>query len=256
MSAAGFSGRLASFAARYDQTTLVKSVFFGMLAGVVITLALDYRELATANRDVLLPGERTLPVLPSLPGFTREEAQPPFPVTTPPEQLREPMQMSLLPDGILLLTGTIADGTYDAFTQKLGEVGSYVETVALDSPGGLLEDALAISTDIRANGFDTLVREGALCASACPLILAGGITRTVEDGGNVGLHQIYTAPGAIASTAEAMSGAQATTARIVRHLEEMDIDPALWTLALETPPQGLRFLTPEEMAAFALVGGE
>ena len=50
-----------------------------------------------------------------------------------------------------------------------------------------------------------------------------------------------------------MSDAQATTARISRHLAEMGVDPALWLHALDTPPQALYYFSPEELAKYRLV---
>lgn len=38
-----------------------------------------------------------------------------------------------------------------------------------------------------------------------------------------------------------------------RHLDEMGIENDLWLYALETPPDRLYHLTPEEMADFKLV---
>ena len=50
-----------------------------------------------------------------------------------------------------------------------------------------------------------------------------------------------------------MSDAQATTARISRHLAEMDVDPALWLHALDTPPRALYYFSPAELAKYKLV---
>ena len=50
-----------------------------------------------------------------------------------------------------------------------------------------------------------------------------------------------------------MSEAQRTTARIARHLDEMGIGDGLWIHALETPPDRLYYLTPEEMVEFKLI---
>ena len=49
-----------------------------------------------------------------------------------------------------------------------------------------------------------------------------------------------------------MADAQATTARISRHLASMDVDPALWLHALDTPPRALYYFTAEEMARYRL----
>ena len=43
------------------------------------------------------------------------------------------------------------------------------------------------------------------------------------------------------------------TADVSRHLEEMGVKSGVWLHALETPPDRLYYLTPEEMKAFALV---
>ena len=45
-----------------------------------------------------------------------------------------------------------------------------------------------------------------------------------------------------------MADAQATTARISRHLATMGVDPALWLHALDTPPRALYYFSPDEMA--------
>lgn len=50
-----------------------------------------------------------------------------------------------------------------------------------------------------------------------------------------------------------MADAQATTARISRHLAEMGVDPALWLHALDTPPQALYYLSPKELEDYKLV---
>jgi hypothetical protein len=72
------------------------------------------------------------------------------------------------------------------------------------------------------------------------------------------VHQIYAAAGAspttpsLRDTSVAMEDAQRTTALITRHLSTMGVDPALWLHALETPPQDLYFLKPEEMVELKL----
>ena len=115
-------------------------------------------------------------------------------------------------------------------------------------------DALAMARLVREEGFTTRVEQGAFCASSCPLILAAGAEREVDPGAIVGIHQIYAAGQDVAglSPAQAMSDAQAVTARISRHLVEMDVDPALWVHAMETPPNRLYYLTADEMETYRL----
>ena len=76
--------------------------------------------------------------------------------------------------------------------------------------------------------------------------------REAEADAVVGVHQVFNGGQARPTAEEAMSGAQNTTAMIVRHLEEMGIGAGLWLNALETPPDRLYYLTPQEMAEFKL----
>jgi hypothetical protein len=63
-------------------------------------------------------------------------------------------------------------------------------TLQLDSPGGLVDEALAIAKNMRARGgIRTVVKPGAECASACAMALfVSGETRIVYWGGRLGIH--------------------------------------------------------------------
>jgi hypothetical protein len=50
-----------------------------------------------------------------------------------------------------------------------------------------------------------------------------------------------------------MADAQMTTARISRLLIELDVDPALWLHALDTPPRALYYLSADQMRKYRLV---
>jgi hypothetical protein len=112
---------------------------------------------------------------------------------------------------------------------------------------------MAMAKLVRGKGIATQVADGSICASSCPLFFAGGLTRTAGPQAAVGVHQFYAASQTPTAPAQAMSDAQATTARISRHLIDMGIDPALWLHALDTPPQALYYFSPEEMAKYRLV---
>ncbi|UYQ72388.1 ATP-dependent Clp protease proteolytic subunit [Pelagibacterium flavum] len=237
--------------AAVEDGAILKTVFFAMLAGAAWVLANDYFEL-NASR----PGDLAVtPGDPMLPAVDRPEIDPDNPayrplehITTPPEQLAEPLSIELVGGGVLMLSGTIVPGAATSFAGEIERRGDYVETVALNSPGGSVEDALVIGRLIRENGFDTAVGDGALCGSSCPLVLAGGVERIISDNAAVGVHQIYAgAGGDDVGSAQAMSDAQSVTARIARYLGEMGIDPLVWINAMETPPDRLYFLTMDEM---------
>jgi hypothetical protein len=64
------------------------------------------------------------------------------------------------------------------------------DTLELDSPGGLVSEALAMAANMDARGgIRTVVRPGASCASACAMALfVSGKTRVVYMGGHIGIH--------------------------------------------------------------------
>ena len=248
--------RLVDWMARLDDGVILKTAFYAMLAGTAWVLYSDYSDLS----DVTPADLAVAPGDPMLPAVDRPEIDPDNPayrpqerITTPPETLAAPLSIELIPGGVLMLTGTITPGAAQTFADEVERRGDYVTTVALDSPGGSVDDALAIGSAIREAGFATAVADGALCASSCPLVLAGGVERIVSESAAVGVHQIYAGVGGgDIGSAQAMSDAQAITARISRYLMEMGVEPALWLNAMETPPDRLYFLTPEEIRDFAL----
>lgn len=237
---------------RYDQGRILKAVFYGLVVGVAATLAFDYRELAreSALAELAAPGSE-----PVLPGLTENGEPLPGEVETPRETLRQQLAIALEPGGTLSLTGTISPGSADRFGEEIARIGEYVTRVRLDSPGGSVHDALAIGQTIRDRGYETVVKKGALCASSCPLAFAGGIQRVAETGATLGVHQVFAPGNDERDPASAVASAQTTTARIQRYLEAMNVDPALWTLAMETPPNRLHYLTPDEMRTLRLTGG-
>lgn len=243
--------------AAFDDGVILRFAFFAMLAGTVSVLYLDYRDLQASAPlpetghlgDPVLPAVERPEIDPSNPAYRPQER-----ITTPEAVLSAPLSVELIAGGVLQLTGTIGAGSAAAFLREVEMRGAYVETVALNSPGGSVEDALAIADRIAEAGFDTVVADGALCASSCPLILAAGAERIVADSASVGVHQIYAsvADAGRIGVAQAMSDAQMITARITRHLDRHGIDPAVWVHALETPPDRLYYFTPDEMAAYNL----
>ena len=50
---------------------------------------------------------------------------------------------------------------------------------------------MVMSKLIRERKIGTTVAKGALCASSCPIILSGGVSRSADDGAVVGVHQVF-----------------------------------------------------------------
>ncbi|MQX99392.1 hypothetical protein GHK03_25580 [Sinorhizobium medicae] len=240
---------------RLDDGVLMRGAFFVMLSAAGIFLLIDMREIAAMNAG--LPGfDPMLEDSPVLPPAVTEAAPkgPPVHPASSDEVLRQPMRFELGSGGVLLAEGTIDLGAGERFAQEIEARGEYVKTVALNSPGGSVDDALAMSKLIREKKLDTRIASRALCASSCPIVFAGGVARVAASDALIGVHQVFSGGGDDRPTpAQAMSFVQSTTARVARHLDTMGIGAGLWINALETPPDRLYYLTAKEMAEFHLI---
>ncbi|WP_338721323.1 hypothetical protein [Devosia sp. XK-2] len=242
--------------ARVEDGTILRFAFFALLAGTIGVLFVDYREL-NANGAAAL-SDMPQPILP--PATSEDGGGRPRPaLDTPPDILDQPLRIELGAGGILRLTGTIDPGAAKRFEQEIAQRGEYVSTVLLDSPGGSVNDALDIAGLVLEKGLDTLVPDGALCASSCPIIFASGDMRRAGREAAIGVHQIYAAAlgassvDALSVAGVAMADAQTATAEITRYLGKTGVDPALWLHALETPPDRLYYFMPEELERYRLV---
>jgi hypothetical protein len=253
-------GLLVRYAARFDDVLLVRWCFRGLLAGAAMVVGLDLVQLYQEERALdPEPTGGTVYLEPALPPALRPDGQPN--TTVDPRDgldiddsaLRGAVTFDLGGGGVMTVEGTIDQGAAARFAAELDRRGEYVKTVRLSSPGGSLDDAIAMATLMRERGMAAEVADGALCASSCPLILAGGTERRVGADAAIGLHQFYAAGGTVLEPAQAMADAQATAARISRHLAAMGVDPALWLHALDTPPQSLYYLSAEELRSYRLV---
>jgi hypothetical protein len=86
----------------------------------------------------------------------------------------------------ILLSGEIAPGDEAAFHALAETLPKAV--VLTTGPGGRVDPALKIGSEIRARGWSTLVPEGAKCASACSMIWLAGQTRMLGAGAQIGFH--------------------------------------------------------------------
>lgn len=241
--------------ARIEDGSILRFAFFALLAGTAGVLYVDYRELSASQADLTFVPE---PVLPPA-SAPDPDGQPRPTVSTPQAALEAPLEIALEGGGNLHLTGTIGAGAAVRFAEEIAQRGEYVKTVVLNSPGGSVADALEMGRLIREKGLSTQVDSGTLCASSCPLVFAGGVERRAGRQAAIGVHQIYAASlstdpaQALAAAGVAMADAQRVTAKVTRQLAESGVDPALWLHALETPPDRLYYLKPQEMEDLKLV---
>jgi hypothetical protein len=250
---------LARYFSRFDDGELVRWAFRGLLLGAIGVLALDLRDLSRENgwwapeaARLATPADPVLPPVIQTDGPVPSDDPRRF-VTADQQMLARSMTFTLRADGVLAAEGSIDPGSASRLAAELEARGEYVKVISLNSPGGALDDAMAMAKLIRGKGIAADVADGALCASSCPLLLAGGVMRTVGPMAAVGVHQFYAGTETPTAPAQAMADAQMTTARISRHLIDMGVDPALWLHALDTPPQALYYFSASEMARYRLV---
>ncbi|TCT02715.1 hypothetical protein [Aquabacter spiritensis] len=228
---------------------ILSLVFAGLLALTGAMLAQDGARFA--REAGLTPA--TFSNLPGMiPDF--EGPNPDLPDTDPgsgPE-----MTFELRADGRLYATGSILPGAAKALAAELEKRGGYVRTVVLDSPGGAVQEALAMGRMIRDKGYATEVPDNGRCASSCPLVFAGGVERRAGRDAALGVHQVYAAAQPSGrDLPESMARAQRISAACQRHLRDMGVDLEVWVHAMETPREKLFFFSPEEMRRLKLTTG-
>ncbi len=152
----------------------------------------------------------------------------------------------------LVLTGAIEVNDAMRVADWLTASANPPAVVLLDSPGGSVRDAIAIGAALRNAGAETAMEPGAICLSACPYMLAGGVVRTVPDGASVGVHQHYFGHATALPLFLAVADIQRGQGEVMDHLIAMDVDPALMRHALATPPDAIYLLTPDELAHYRL----
>ena len=235
----------AALARLGDDGQIMRAAFFGMLAATAAILFVDFRELTAIDADHRWHAGRSAhparlrPRSPDAPAGPAGHHRPAL--------LKQPLDVTLASGGVLTLTGTIDPGAAERFAAEIAARGEYVKTVALDSPGGSVADALAIGALIRAEGFTTSVAAGSLCASSCPLIFAAGKERRAAPVApsactrSMPRSQPGTLAERLAAAGNAMSDAQKTDRRDHPLPRRHGRRPGVWLHALETPPEKLYY---------------
>lgn len=167
--------------------------------------------------------------------------------------MARPMTFELVGGGKLMATGTITPGISDAFAAEIAKRGDYIKTVALNSPGGSVADALAMGRLIRERNFATEIEPGKYCASSCPLVFAGGVERRAGDRATLGVHQVAAVGAASGLPRDEMNVAQNISAQCQRYLGDMGVNLQVWVHAMETPHDKLFVFKPDELKSLNLV---
>ena len=129
---------------------------------------------------------------------------------------------------VLRVLGAVEVGFADKLTAAL-DGNPQITVVALGSEGGVVREALRGGIEIRRRGLDTTLWNN--CYSACPLVFAGGVSRTIwSPYPKLGFHSIHV-------SGEAVSADNAVYRLVSQYLVAMNIEalaPIQWMLS--APP--------------------
>ncbi len=229
-----------------------------LVAGLVLLTDVDHRWSLERTIDLAAP-QPTGPVAPGDQVRRHEPSRvvPRFadpggaPWITLPEALPARLTFSVEDAAdygpVLLLNGPIVAGDADRFEAFVSGLAVVPTQVALNSPGGIVDEALTIGRSLRAREMTTMIVPGTACMSACPYILAGGSERRVSLRGLVGLHQHYYDTPGYMPVFFAVEDIQHNQARTMEYLIEMGVDPGIMRFGLSTPPDDIYILVEEEL---------
>ena len=152
-----------------------------------------------------------------------------------------------------LLEGAIVAGDAERIVKQLDELDPAPTRIYLNSPGGSVGDALDLGRYLRRAAMNTELRDGDICYSACPYLLAAGVERVVPDSASVGVHQHYFGESTLLPAFVAVEDIQRGQGEVMGYLADMGIDPLVMRHALATPPDEIYVLLPEELRRYHIV---
>ncbi len=176
--------------------------------------------------------------------------------------------------------GVITPGSASTFAKLVASLGGRRLPVLISSHGGSVRDALEMGVLIRAKGLAVAVARtlidncperardcpnargqaitaGAFCASACPLILAGGVERLVGPVPLVGVHEITTVmretEGVVGLTKTVKIYEQDWVDKTVEdYLTQAGVGEPVMMLLRKTPATSIRWLSLDDLTASRL----
>jgi hypothetical protein len=180
----------------------------------------------------------------------------PFPPTPDMPDRLGLAEVELEGETLLRMVGGIAPGDGARVASLLAErfgAENPPRALLIHSPGGSVDDALALGRAIRDLGLTTRIAPGDVCLSACPYLFAGGTARQVDEGGALGVHQHYFGENTVLPAFLAVEDIQRGQGRVMGYLAEMGLDPLLMQHAMTTPPEAIYIFVPEELERYGIV---
>jgi hypothetical protein len=152
--------------------------------------------------------------------------------------------------GLITVTGQIVAGDAQRFSAIARQYPG--ATVRLTSPGGELEPALAIGTQISARRFATSVAPSSLCASACALVWLAGTPRIMSADALIVFHASYRL-----ETDGRRVLSKRGIGRVRQYLARLRLPAAAVSFAAQdetgaTPEESLARLTPDKARSLGL----
>lgn len=139
--------------------------------------------------------------------------------------------------------GDVTKESVDALVNAIAKGATRIE---LSSPGGLMGEGVRGYEAIK-NAGATTVATGE-CASACTILFLGGIDRSVEAGGRIGVHQWRSEAG-VASEVEA----QEVSANLLSIFAAAGVSEQFFIAGASTVPSEIRWLTQQELNEWRVV---
>jgi hypothetical protein len=148
---------------------------------------------------------------------------------------------------LITIDGELELGDIDSFRSKTELLPVGRTTVEFRSKGGRLLAGIRIGALIRAKRFNTVVPDGAQCASACALAWLGGARRFVGEDSTVGFHTAYilkTAGPAESGPGNAILGA---------YLNQIGLSEEAILYITHAAPTSVQWMSLEEAAEYGIV---
>jgi hypothetical protein len=171
---------------------------------------------------------------------------------------------------IIVASGEIAldsDARFIRFIRSEVLPQKITSVVLMSSPGGNLVGSLKLGAVIRQLGFSVMVGQvsggrflSARCFSACAYTLAGGRSRIVPEGSQVGVHKAWTNERPMrdivgSGNIGARVSVEGYSPVVERYLKLMGVSQQLMALADATPSTDIRILTRSELASLRVMTG-
>jgi hypothetical protein len=148
---------------------------------------------------------------------------------------------------LIAIDGELELSDIDSFRAKTELLPVGRATVEFRSKGGRLLAGIRIGAQIRAKRFNTVVSDGAQCASACALAWLGGVRRFVGEDSSVGFHTAYilkTAGPAESGPGNAILGA---------YLNQIGLSEEAILYITHAAPTSVQWMSLEEAAEYGIV---